>query len=123
MGAFIEVRPRSGHKGAVLINVDEIRLVETLESSHLGKYTAIHFRREAPPTAIDAHESYEVIKGLIAVRKHFIAGLQAPKRLIKNAMLGFATISLQPPSIVTLLSPSCVRGRRNCASFISSGSQ
>jgi hypothetical protein len=66
MGAFIEVRPRSGHKGAVLINVDEIRLVETLESSHLGKYTAIHFWREAPPTAIDAQESYEVIKGLIA---------------------------------------------------------
>ena len=32
----------------------------------IGKYTAIHFRREAPPTAIDAHESYEVIKGLIA---------------------------------------------------------
>jgi hypothetical protein len=70
MGAFIEVRPRSGHKGAVLINVDEIRLVETLESSHLGKYTAIHFRREAPPTAIDAHESYEVNKGLIAEALH-----------------------------------------------------
>ncbi len=70
MGAFIEVRPRSGHKGAVLINVDEIRLVETLESSHLGKYTAIHFRRETPPTAIDAQESYEVIKGLIAEALH-----------------------------------------------------
>ena len=82
MGAFIEVRPRSGHKGAVLINVDEIRLVETLESSHLGKYTAIHFRREAPPTAIDAHESYKVIKGLIA--EDSVAGLQAPKRLIKS---------------------------------------
>ena len=54
MGAFIELRPRSGHKGAVLLNVDEIRLVETLESSHLGKYTAIHFRRDTPPTAIDA---------------------------------------------------------------------
>src|SRR6266852_2083456 len=87
MGAFIEVRPRSGHKGAVLINVDEIRLVETLESSHLGKYTAIHFRRDAPPTAIDAHESYEVIKGLL--RKLFIAALQAPKRLIKKAAARF----------------------------------
>jgi hypothetical protein len=69
MGAFIEVRPRS-HKGAVLLNVDEIRLVETLESSHLGEYTAIHFRRDTPPTAIDANESYEVIKGLIAEALH-----------------------------------------------------
>ena len=84
MGAFIEVRPRSGHKGAVLINVDEIRLVETLESSHLGKYTAIHFRRETPPTAIDAQESYEVINGACNPGMECFRN-QSPRRLIKKA--------------------------------------
>jgi hypothetical protein len=48
MGAFIEVRPRSGHKGAVLINVDEIRLVETLESSHLWESTQQYISGHKP---------------------------------------------------------------------------